>query len=105
MRRYEFFQVSVAKRTDRPAPGLAGALFGVRTTVFHVLLVSNADAAWRRFAVCARTFADFVWLSNYLKNECVRLAADSNQSVTIMEPPRGSPIKLAPSRRLQLRPS
>ena len=84
MRRYEFFQVSVAKRTDRPAPGLAGALFGVRTTVFHVLLVSNADAAWRRFAVCARTFADFVWLSNYLKNECVRLTL--TQSITIREP-------------------
>ena len=73
MQRYEFFQVRVAKRTDRPASGLAGSLFGVRTTVFHVLLVSNADAAWRRFAVCARTFGDFEWLSNYLRNECVGL--------------------------------
>ena len=65
--RYEFFHVRVAKRTDRQSESIAGSLFGVRETVFHVLMVSNSAAAWRRIAVCSRTYDEFCWLSEHLK--------------------------------------
>ena len=55
----------MVKRSDRPDL-VFGFDFGLRATVFHVLMVSNAAAAWRKFAVCARTYKDFTWLSNHL---------------------------------------
>ena len=57
--------MEVVKRSDRPDL-VFGFDFGLRATVFHVLMVSNAAFAWRRFAVCARTYKDFKWLSSHL---------------------------------------
>ena len=57
--------MEVVKRSER-SDLVFGYDVGFKKTVFHVLMVSNATAAWRRFAVCVRSYEEFRWLSSHL---------------------------------------
>jgi hypothetical protein len=69
--RYEFLDLHVVKINEMLAAD-SGPKFwlGLKKTFYHVLLVSNSRDAWRKSAVCVRTWDEFVWLSEVLRLKC-----------------------------------